>query len=457
MKLTDVGPKMCRVCLTRTPKLRSLYEPLDEGEQSPNEMLALIAGITLEEAENYETLPKCICKNCELSLSLAHQFRIKVLHTHQIIEAYRQKDLSVHKIEEKSNQTLDAPVKIEFEDVVDESAVVENIYLNEEILSNKEMKVEMLEMSFSDVDDINMENEEQENLEINEDECKPEYLDEFYIESNLVASMSGTELQPLEVSPEDKSGKELPVVENTSATTSKSNEECDNKVSSDVVKDKNFHTRGPYKKRIISKENKKYICDVCGNIYAKRGRMTEHRRRHDKELRYACELCDKRFHLREHLRKHMYQHKGGKPFKCSFCSRTFFYESVKKAHEAIHSGVKPYVCDVCNKAFAYQHALGKHKLIHADVKFYHCDYCDKDFRLQHHLKQHKETKSHQSAVRAYHMGDEEYQEEISEEQIYEDAGYVEEIFIYQQEGFKDQNVIDAAPTSLNQLVEQIMN
>lgn len=32
-----------------------------------------------------------------------------------------------------------------------------------------------------------------------------------------------------------------------------------------------------------------YICDICGNRYAKRGRMTEHRRRHDKELRFACE------------------------------------------------------------------------------------------------------------------------------------------------------------------------
>lgn len=32
-----------------------------------------------------------------------------------------------------------------------------------------------------------------------------------------------------------------------------------------------------------------YICDICGNIFSKRGRMTEHRQRHDKELKYNCE------------------------------------------------------------------------------------------------------------------------------------------------------------------------
>lgn len=240
-----------------------------------------------------ETLPKCICKSCELSLSLAYQFRIKVLHTHQIIEAYRKQERSGNEIDEKVNRSLETSVKVEFEDLVHESAAVEEIYLNEDILSNsRDMKVEMLEMSFSDIDDINMGNEEQENLEINEDECKPEYLDEFYTESNVITSMSGTELQHLDVSPDNKSVKELCVTENTSATTNKT-EECDNTVSSGLcakdVEDKMSFTRGPYKKKIKSNDNKKYICDVCGNIFAKRGRMTEHRRRHDKELRYACE------------------------------------------------------------------------------------------------------------------------------------------------------------------------
>jgi len=32
-----------------------------------------------------------------------------------------------------------------------------------------------------------------------------------------------------------------------------------------------------------------YVCDVCGNFYEKRGRMMEHRRRHDTVCQYQCE------------------------------------------------------------------------------------------------------------------------------------------------------------------------
>lgn len=32
-----------------------------------------------------------------------------------------------------------------------------------------------------------------------------------------------------------------------------------------------------------------YVCDVCGNFYEKRGRMMEHRRRHDAVCQYQCE------------------------------------------------------------------------------------------------------------------------------------------------------------------------
>lgn len=246
------------------------------------------------QADNNELLPKCICKSCELSLSLAYQFRVKVLQTHQIIEGYRKHEWSVNEIEEKANKSFEI-VKVEFEDLVNESAAVEEFYLNEEILNNtRDMKVEIMETSFSDIDGINMENEEQEYLDLNEDECKPEYLEEFYNESNMVPITLGTEqVQLLKVSPDDNSTKELCVTEYISATTNNSDGECDNKVSSElcekVVQDTMQFKRGPYKKRIKSNENKTYICDVCGNIFAKRGRMTEHRRRHDKELRYACE------------------------------------------------------------------------------------------------------------------------------------------------------------------------
>ncbi|XP_067619973.1 zinc finger protein 3 homolog isoform X2 [Eurosta solidaginis] len=391
MKLTNVVPKSCRVCLKRAAKLRSLYKPLDEGEEPPNEMLRLIAGVELETPDIYETLPKCICKSCELSLSMAYQFREKVIRTHQIIE--------------RPNAVKEELVEV----------ITPNDFNDENALNdghNREMKEETLELSITEIDILDTDNNEEEMLEINieedmEEECKPEYLYEEEYFNNGDTSRSPTTF------PEDeKDATEDGVIYNYELEIAHSNEDVkeiaveENSPEQDRAQKEPAKEFPEFEQKIqlsttaSEKNNTAHICDICGNIYAKRGRMMEHRRRHDKELRFACELCDKRFHLREKLRKHMFLHTGGKPYKCSFCSRTFFYESVRKAHEAVHSGIKPYVCDECNKAFAYAHALAKHKLIHADIKLYHCEYCGKDFRLQHHMKQHVYTKLHQNAVYA---------------------------------------------------------
>ncbi|XP_053966277.1 zinc finger protein 616 [Anastrepha ludens] len=455
MKLNNVVPNSCRVCLKRSTKLRSLYKPLDEGEEPPNEMLRLITGVELEEVDVCEGLPKFICKNCELSLSLAYQFRVKVLRTHQILQNLRVSD----EARVETNDSTTTSVKVELDYWANGNAPSDEVYINEEQVQNsKDMKVEVLELSFSDIDAINIEDEEQEILALNEEdeeineECKPEYLDDIEFDNDAeTASMSAPETvseaeehdsqgdqslfnYDMKVEPDDDAiSEEATAEEKKLAPVNIKSENkcwdlrsaCENaaqmgkrksptkSTTNNKGKQKQQPTKSVQEAEILGAtaekssrstiRNAAHICDICGNIYAKRGRMMEHRRRHDKELRFACELCDKRFHLREKLRKHMFLHTGGKPYKCSFCSRTFFYESVKKAHETVHSGVKPYVCDECNKAFAYAHALSKHKLIHADIKLYHCEYCGKDFRLQHHMKQHIETKLHQNAVRVAQM------------------------------------------------------
>lgn len=44
----EIVANSCRICLTQTKKLRSLYKPIDEGDEPPNEMLQLITGIQVE-------------------------------------------------------------------------------------------------------------------------------------------------------------------------------------------------------------------------------------------------------------------------------------------------------------------------------------------------------------------------------------------------------------------------
>ncbi|KAH8382666.1 hypothetical protein KR009_004697 [Drosophila setifemur] len=373
----ELGPQTCRVCLEPSPRLQRLDESREEGEETPNEMLIQLLGVTYSrvslllfslgthnciqdlsfQLNDKEQIPDGICKACKVELNMAYQFREKALRKQTDIEEWCREmgilddsDDMLIKEEDGSQQTGD-----------------EEMYILEETTIEKDSD-EYLEVDTSE-----------------QQECigdTIEYLDDNYtIDMN---SDQGEIVLEAEKHYEETPTQQLVLQEAASASLKARRGRARRGLNSLTTSD--------------GTEKGGYICDVCGNFYEKRGRMMEHRRRHDAVCHYQCELCNAKFQVREQLRKHMYSHTGSKPYKCSFCSRQFFYESVLKAHENVHRGIKPYVCKVCDKAFAYAHSLTKHELIHTDVKLYRCEYCHKDFRLLHHMRQHEETKLHQNAV-----------------------------------------------------------
>ncbi|XP_013099434.1 zinc finger protein 665 [Stomoxys calcitrans] len=456
----EVSARACRICLTQNKKLRSLYKAADEDDEPPREMLLKIAGIAVEDMDKHEMLPKSICKNCEMTLSMAFEFREKALHSHQLIVTYMQ-DLKIPYPDVEEGNTLP--------DTEAQSHIVLTAELSKSQLNNTSLKVENTAKADHEVHIINAAealddntidmhlhelilpvkgetNDDEEYDEQNIEDLSPgpvyedveastieqhRHYDEVIgsmetveavqeMEENLLSSderdNEPNEDMKQEEEEEDNSvqyieGEEMPKSLAHSPATEgqsknlkqnvESNVEIDIDLNSPQLDLKTLARRNRGCKQIPSKDPNKllgYMCDICGNVYTKRGRMMEHRQRHDKEKRFECELCDMKFHMRELLRKHMYSHSGGKPLKCDYCSRTFYYQSVLKAHELVHKGIKPYVCDICDKAFSYGHSLKKHRLIHTEVKLYRCYYCKKDFRLQHHMKQHELTKSHKKAV-----------------------------------------------------------
>uniref|UniRef100_A0A1A9WJD8 Protein krueppel n=1 Tax=Glossina brevipalpis TaxID=37001 RepID=A0A1A9WJD8_9MUSC len=399
----EIVTDSCRVCLTKCKKLRSLYKPSEPDEEPPNEMLEKITGICLEKIDDQPLLPKNICKNCELSLTMAFEFRVKALKTQRIIELYLSnlsgaKECSVE--EDEHNMLL---IKEEFDDLIEMQQLQVDI-LDDSLV---DCNIQIL-----DSDDFIDETKSIENRHTEDEADADENNDEeIYEEETIYDGKDDAEDDEEILELEDFEVKKATPNDRTLQATDSNNDEepigtpenafksnTDPDIYTINVLDERENPWSQKTKARLKKENTGHICDVCGNVYAKRGRMMEHRQRHDKELKYACELCDKKFHMRELLRKHMYSHSGGKPLKCDYCSRTFYYESVRKAHEAVHKGHKPYVCDICGKAFCYAHTLKKHKLIHAEIKLYRCNYCNKDFRLQHHMKQHELTKMHQKAL-----------------------------------------------------------
>ncbi|XP_075146727.1 zinc-finger protein [Haematobia irritans] len=448
----EVSSNCCRICLTQNRKLRSLYKAADEDDESPKEMLLKIAGITLEDMDKHEMLPKNICKNCEMSLSMAYEFREKALHSHGLIVSYMKEMQIPFPDEEEINTVSSAPeqsmcLKIEEKNqdlsdteidlttavddngenmntcnspspVLDDSSIDMNLHdliipVKGEINLPSDTEEEYIDDHIEDLradhtyEDLeNKEEHDQQYGEILDSNDDNDHLQlaNSTNHNNGNNDADGSDDDDDQYIDEDDMPKELDETkcQNTNEWSPSRKIDTVEMLEEDLEDPQTKANNIPHRNRNTTDASNivGYMCDICGNVYSKRGRMMEHRQRHNKEPRYACELCGMKFHMRELLRKHMYSHSGGKPLKCEYCSRTFYYQSVLKAHEAVHKGVKPYVCDVCGKAFSYSHSLKKHNLIHEEVKLYRCVYCKKDFRLQHHMKQHELTKAHQKAVQS---------------------------------------------------------
>ncbi|XP_017083330.2 zinc finger protein 155 [Drosophila eugracilis] len=360
----ELTPETCRVCLEPSARLQRLDESREEGEETPNEMLIQLLGVSYSKLNDKEQIPDGICKSCKVELNMAYQFREKALRKQGEIEEYLRElgllddaDELLIKEEDGSQTICD-----------EEMYILEETTTGEEEHHDGKEQDEFVELDASE-----------------NPECISDTIE--YLEDNYTIDMTPEQSEVVletETQFDDTPTQQLALQEAAKASLKARRGRLRRGLNSLTTSD--------------GTEKGGYICDVCGNFYEKRGRMMEHRRRHDAICQYACELCDAKFQVREQLRKHMYSHTGSKPYKCSFCSRQFFYESVLKSHENVHRGIKPYVCKVCDKAFAYAHSLTKHELIHTDIKLYRCEYCHKDFRLLHHMRQHEETKLHQNAV-----------------------------------------------------------
>eukprot|EP00058_Branchiostoma_floridae_P000522 XP_002586010.1 hypothetical protein BRAFLDRAFT_110209 [Branchiostoma floridae] len=78
-------------------------------------------------------------------------------------------------------------------------------------------------------------------------------------------------------------------------------------------------------------KEKKHVCTVCGNRYARRSSLLQHRRLHDPD-----------------------------GHKCHTCENFFPTDARLKEHQVVHTGETQHVCDVCQKKFKYKRGLITH-------------------------------------------------------------------------------------------------
>ncbi len=165
---------------------------------------------------------------------------------------------------------------------------------------------------------------------------------------------------------------------------------------------------------------KPWECDICGAVFAEKGRLNVHRPIHNEARPWLCEECGKSFKRAINLRMHRKIHVEVKPYQCelcayrctrhdtlnlhmkrkhlklrrvlcTFCGRKFFSEKECQAHTQRKHLPRPtpFQCTLCPAAFPFAYNLRAHMKKHPEHKPYKCEYCGFESRSKASLKDHE--------------------------------------------------------------------
>ncbi|XP_046899821.1 zinc finger and SCAN domain-containing protein 2-like [Hypomesus transpacificus] len=105
-------------------------------------------------------------------------------------------------------------------------------------------------------------------------------------------------------------------------------------------------------------------CQQCNKLFADKGNLVSHMKRHKAGKPFQCQQCNKRFAQRGTLVDHVRTHTGEKPFQCQQCNKRFAHKSTLVSHMRTHTGEKPYQCQKCNQRFAHKISIVGHMRKH---------------------------------------------------------------------------------------------
>ena len=137
--------------------------------------------------------------------------------------------------------------------------------------------------------------------------------------------------------------------------------------------------------------NGQHACQICGlYLYTYSDARAHLRMKHREEKPFVCDVCGKKFRSFDALKTHLKFHRCEGCYSCELCSRNFMRKGLLQYQMASkHSNQRPYLCDICGKACTTKYLLATHMISHSDEKNYRCEVCKKTFKYPSDLSAHR--------------------------------------------------------------------
>nr|CAH7761275.1 unnamed protein product [Callosobruchus chinensis] len=136
---------------------------------------------------------------------------------------------------------------------------------------------------------------------------------------------------------------------------------------------------------------KPYSCSICGKSFTQQHSKKKHMRTHTGDRKHLCTVCGKRFYEHNHLVLHTRIHTGEKPVSCKTCGKKFTSKNGLTTHNKMHTGEKNHECELCGRKFAHAFVLTIHKRTHTGEKPYKCNICNASFATSSYIRVHNRT------------------------------------------------------------------
>lgn len=171
---------------------------------------------------------------------------------------------------------------------------------------------------------------------------------------------------------------------------------CPQKMTFQTIAEKLDHVRNVH----LDVESGKYFCSICTKLFPNMYGLRAHVVLHKGERNFICDICGQAFARISLMQYHVSSvHVNHRNFVCDICPNKKFKTLVAlKAHMRANHGPNQYryACDMCDRVFKDCSDRRRHRWSHGGfAKPHACHWCDKAFyemkQLRAHLKSHNEN------------------------------------------------------------------